>query len=321
MRRLLTLALPLALCSGCFLIASTDDFTEDDRCDLELDVRAFAPHIGQDFEVRLVQEPPESLEGTDPRLLFLAFFEPLQSPNMDIQIPGAVPALVDPTRPRPALDFFADFNMDGGYSGFPADHTWRVEDPCNPDRDPTFPHNTDFVDLPQPVGLGGTVHVDFCPNLTTGGRIGPLEPFDGTEAVEVRVSGTFVPTIDGMTEEVRPVGFYRLERLGARPTGVALPMLVDPGFNHKVEIILDRNDDFAFDEGTDLSWVYLYNNLTAPDCRPPTEMGVCGLSPETVTQSPICKDGTAIRVRLSRAHVANLGDPAERSWVQIPEGT
>lgn len=321
MTRFLTLALPLALCSGCFLVASTDDFVEDEKCDLELDIRAFAPHIDQDFEVRLVQEPPASLEGTDPRLLFLGFFEPLQEPNLDLQIPGAVPALVDATRPRPVLDFFADFNMDGGYSGFPADHTWRVEDPCDPNRDPAFPHNTDFVDLPQPVGLGGTVHVDFCPNLVMGDRIEALEPLDGSEAIEVRVMGTFVPTIDGMTEEVRPVGLYRLERAGARPMGIALPELIDPGFNHRVEIIVDRNDDFAFDEGTDVAWVYNYNPLTAPDCQPITDIGVCGLSPETVTSAPICKDGTAIRVRLSRAHIANLDMPSERSWVEVPEGT
>ncbi len=319
MTRFRTLALPLALCSGCFLVASTDDFVEDEKCDLELDVRSFTPHVGQNFEVRLVQDPPESLEGTDPRLLFLGRFDPLQNPNMDLQFPGAVPALVDPTRPRPNLDFFADFDENGRYSGFPDDHSWRIEDPCDPDRDPSFPHNTDFVDLPPPVGLGGTVHIDFCPNLAMGDRIGSIEPFDGTEAIEIRVSGTFVPTVDGMTEETRPVGFYRLERAGSRPMGVALPELVDPGFNHKVEIIADLNDDFAYDDGTDRAWIYLYNPLTAPDCRPLTD--VCGLTPDTVNSAPICKDGTDIRVRLSRAHIANLGEPLQRSWVEIPEGT
>jgi hypothetical protein len=325
MTRLLSFALPLALCSGCFLVASTDDFTEDEKCDLELDIRSFAPHIGQAMELRLVQEPdPADVpddpdEEVRPRLLFLGFFEPLQDPNMDIDIPGAVPALVNPDRPRPQLDFFADFNMDGAYSGQPADHSWRIEDPCDPDRDPAFPHNTNFADLVRPIGLGGTVHVDFCPNLAMGDRIAMIEPFDGTEALEVRVSGTFVPTVDGMTEEVRPVGFYRLERIGARPMGVALPQLVDPGFNHKVEIVADLNDDFAYDDGTDRAWVYQYNPLTAPNCQPLSE--VCGITPDTVNMAPICKDGTDIRVRLSRTHIANLGAPLERSWVEVPEGT
>ncbi|MBO6939905.1 MAG: hypothetical protein JJ863_33345 [Deltaproteobacteria bacterium] len=334
MRRLLSFALPLALCSGCFLIASTDEFSEDEACDLELDVRAFAPHIGQTFEVRLVQNPPQSIidmlpedEEVRPALRFLAIFDPLQNPNLDMQVPGAVPALTDPTRDRPFLDFYADFNNDGAYSAPPADHTWRVEDPCDPDRDPVFPHNTDFFDLPRPTGLGGFVFVDFCPNLTTGDRIGPLEPFVGTEPIEVRVSGTFVPTVDGMTEEVRPVGIYRLESAATRPMGIVLPSLVDPGFNHKIEVFVDRNDDFAFDSDGDHGWTYFYDPLSAPDCD---EVAMaCALSPDTVNQAPICKDTIerggesfpAIRVRLSRAHIANFGAPTERSWVSIPEGT
>jgi len=321
MRRLLSFALPLALCSGCFLIASTDDFVEDEGCDLELDVRAFAPHLGQTFEVRLVQDPPESIGESRPRLIALAIFDPLQHPNMDLQIPDAVPALTDATRPRPYIDFYADFDTDGAYSSPPSDHTWRVEDPCEPGRDPAFPHNVDFFDLPTPIGGGSDVLVDFCPNLTAGDRIGPLEPFVGTEAIEVRVTGTFLPTVDGMTEEVRPVGYYRLESAASSPLGIRIPAVFDSGFRYKIEVIVDRNDNFAFEDDRDQGWVYIFNPATAPTCAPLTDMATCGISPDTVNEAPACVDGPNIRVRLSRAHIANFGAPTERRWVEIPEGT
>lgn len=321
MRRLLSFALPLALSSGCFLIAGTDDFVEDEGCDLELDVRAFAPHVGQTFEVRLVQDPPASIDESRPRLIALAIFDPLQSPNLDLQLPNAVPALTDPSRPRPYVDFYADFDGDGAYSSPPSDHTWRVEDPCEPGRDPSFPHNVDFFDLPMPIGGGSDVFVDFCPNLTEGGMIGPLPAFDGTEPVEVRVTGTFLPTVAGEIEEVRPVGFYRLESAATSPDGIRIPAVFDSGFRYKIEVIVDRNDNFSYEDDVDHSWVYIFNPTTAEPCRGITDMATCGLSPDTVNEAPACVDGPDIRVRLSRSHIANFGAPTERRWVEVPEGT
>ena len=311
-----------ALGQGCFLIAETDQFVDDEACDLELDVRAFAPHLGQLFEVRLVQDPPESLEASRPRLLVLAIFDPLEGPDLDIDIPGAVPPLTDPTQPRPVLDFYADFDDIPGYSGPPGDHTWRVaDDLCDPDRDPGFPHNTDFVDLPMPIGGGSDVFIDFCPNLTTGDRIGPLDAFDGTEPVEVRVSGIFPPLVDGMAEEKRPVGYYRLGSLADSRAGIRIPAVFDNGFRYTIEVIVDRNSDYAFDD-EDQGWIYTFAGLaSAPDCEPIADSMTCGLSAETVNESPACKDGADIRVRLSRTHVANFGDPLDTRWVSLVEGT
>jgi len=321
MTRFLALALPLALCSGCFLVASTDDFVEDEGCDLELDVRAFAPHIGQTFEVRLVQGPPESIDESRPRLLVLGIFDPLENPNMDLQFPDAVPALTDATRPRPVLDFYADFDMDGRYTMPPSDHTWRVEDPCAPDRDPEFPHNVDFFDLPMPIGGGSDVFVDFCPNLTTGDRIDILEPFPEDSTLEVRVTGTFLPTVDGMTEEDRPVGFYRLENASTARSRIRIPAVFDNGFRYRIEIIVDRNDNFAYEGDVDHAWTYIFNPASAPDCEPfdpDNPAPVCG---PRAMEVPACKDGPDIRVRLSRAHVPNFGSPVDTRWVEVPEGT
>lgn len=322
MRRLLSLVLPLALCSGCFLVASTDGFVEDEGCDLELDVRAFAPHLGQTFQVRLVQDPPESIGESRPRLLALAIFDPLQHPNLDLQLPNAVPALTDPTQPRPYIDFYADFNGDGVYSSPPADHTWRVEDPCEPGRDPAFLHNLEFFDLPLPIGGGSSLFVDFCPNLTTDTRFDRLEPFTGMEPVEVRVTGTFFPTGEGMTEVVRPVGYYRLEPMGSFPGNIEIPAVFDSGFRYKIEVIVDRDGDFAYGAASDQGWVYEFNPETAPRCPDLTDMATCGLSSDTVNRAPACLDErNNIRVRLSRAHIANFGPPTEARWIEVPEGT
>ena len=307
-----------ALGQGCFLIAETDQFVEDDACDLELDVRAFAPHIGQLFEVRLVQDPPESLGPSAPQLLTLALFDPLESPNLDIDIPDAVPPLTDPTQPRPVLDFYADFDNSQGYSGRPDDHTWRVaDDLCDPDRDPTFDHNRNFVDLPVPIGGGSDLFVDFCPNLTVGDPIGRLDPFDGTEPVEVRVSGIFPSPVEGVAEAKRPVAYYRLGTLATSRMGIRIPDVFDNGFRHTIEVFVDRNSDYAFDEG-DQGWTYTFDLANAPECPPITELTTCGLTDETVSA---CKQGVDIRVRLSRGHLGNYGDPQDTRWVRLVEGS
>jgi len=323
MRRLFSFALPLALalCSGCFLIADTDDFVEDESCDLALDLRAFTPHVGQTVEVRLTQPlPGATVDDPEPQLRALAVFDPFDRPNMNIQFPNTVPALEDPERKRPTIDFFADFDSSGGYSGQPDDHSWRIEDPCEPGRDPTFTHDFIFDDLQTPRGPGSDIFIDFCPNLVDGGALGPLDPFDGTEPFEVRVTGTFPPSdgVDGMAEQSRAVGFYRLESAATSPMGIRIPDAFDNGIAYKIEVIVDRNDDFAHDGETDQGWTYFFDAADPFPCPPLAEARTCGLRAEEV---PACADGPDIRVRLSRGHVPNFSAPTERSWVEIPEGT
>ena len=48
----LLVALPLG---GCFALNDTGDFEVDEGCDLQLELRDFAPHVRDRFEVRLVQ--------------------------------------------------------------------------------------------------------------------------------------------------------------------------------------------------------------------------------------------------------------------------
>jgi hypothetical protein len=321
--RLVASSLLLALTAqGCFALADTDDFVEDEGCDLELDLRAFAPHLGQTFEVRLVQDPLESIGESRPRLLGLAILDPLTVPNIDIDIPGMVPALTDPSRPRPNVDFYADFDENGAYSRPPSDHTWRVEDPCDPGRDPTFPHNVDFFDLPMPIGGGSSLVIEGCPDLTEGERLGGFGPFDGTEPLEVRAYGTFLPTVDGETEMDRPVALYRLGALSRATDGaIAIPAVFDNGFRYRAEIYVDVNTNGAFDPGTDRAWTYSYNPMNAPDC--PARLDVCGVGMGTTNAVPICKDGTDLKVFVSRAHLVNTveGDLTDGAWLRIPEGT
>ena len=60
---LLLCALLAPLGSGCFVIASTDDFVQDEGCDLELDLRQFNPHLNQEVQIRLTQLDPGAGAG------------------------------------------------------------------------------------------------------------------------------------------------------------------------------------------------------------------------------------------------------------------
>ena len=311
--RCLFATLVLSMLSGCWLIAETDGLVEDRSCDLELDLRSFAPHLNQGVEVRLTQDPPDG-EGGAPRLLLLGTFDPLTVLNVDMQIPGAVPALVRPDQDRPQIDFFADFNGDQVYSSPPQDHTWTVEDPCEPGRDPTFVHNFDFVELETPMGLGSTLHVDFCDNLTSDDRFDLIESLNGTEPIEIRVTLITDPT-PGAVEQALPVAFYRLGALERRSSGIRIPAMFDNGFRYQIEIYADANDNFRFDPG-EPSWTYLYRFADSPACEAPTL--ACGVS---LTEVLACKDGNDLRVRVSRAHRTNVAGLSGPDWLSVPEGS
>ncbi len=320
---LLLCALLAPLGSGCFVIASTDDFVQDEGCDLELDLRQFNPHLNQEVQIRLTQLDPGAGAGaTETELLAVGIFDPLTNPNVDITLPGAVPALEDPERERPQLDFFADFNGDGVYSDPPQDHTWTVEGLCLPDHDPTFLHNFNFVNLVTPRGRGSHLMVEFCPNLVNEDRVerGP-DPLDPEVPLEVRATGTFLPTVDGGVEEERPVGFYRLGQLMRRPDGVRIPAVFDPGFNYQFQIYADQNGNFQFDDG-EPAWTYSYVfSETAERCAPLTDVSTCGLAAFSAEVPACLGEDNNIHVRLSRAHLINFGNLSGGDWFSIPEGT
>jgi len=116
--------------------AHNTDFTDIEwRYALTVNAQAMSPHVGQLFELRVV-DSQTGLEAGRTRVEIL---------------PGAAFAVMVPGLELGRsydVDFYADLNNDGRYSGTPADHAWR-QTITSTDGDVTldFTHNTNFTDV------------------------------------------------------------------------------------------------------------------------------------------------------------------------------
>lgn len=116
--------------------AHNTDFTDVAwRYALTVNAQAMSPHLGQLFELRVV-DTESGLEAGRTRVEIL---------------PGADFALTVPCLELGRsydVDFYADLSNDGMYSGTPTDHAWR-QTVTSTDGDVTldFTHNTNFTDV------------------------------------------------------------------------------------------------------------------------------------------------------------------------------
>ena len=106
--------------------------------------REMDPHVGQRFELRIVEEASgrEIARFTIPEIMAAFDLE-----IVDLQLGESY-----------RIDFYSDANGNGRYDAPPSDHAWRVEIPeLQGDAEFTFTHNAEFTDIAWPPSLDGQI--------------------------------------------------------------------------------------------------------------------------------------------------------------------
>ncbi len=107
-----------------------------------LHLKAMNPHLGQLFEMRVVDENSGDEVGRT-RL------ESILVPDFSVFVPGIRQG------GSYRADFYADFNQNGQYDSPPTDHAWREAFTApNGDASVEFTHNTNFTDIQWPPTTG-----------------------------------------------------------------------------------------------------------------------------------------------------------------------
>ena len=103
---------------------------------LTLQLTGMTPHVGQLFEVRLLDINERREVGRDR-------VESVPSADFSVSISGLE------MNHSYLIDFYADLNGSGYYDPPPTDHAWRLElNNVEGDTTVTFSHNTNFTDIP-----------------------------------------------------------------------------------------------------------------------------------------------------------------------------
>lgn len=103
---------------------------------LRLEVKDIHPHLGQKFEVRVVDTNSGKEVGRKSLPAIL-------TDEFELNIPGIQ------LNTMYHVDLYADFNKNGHYDAPPADHAWRLDYNSGDDGDDNlnFTHNTNFTDI------------------------------------------------------------------------------------------------------------------------------------------------------------------------------
>lgn len=104
-----------------------------------LNLEGMTPHVGQKFELRLVDQATSQEAGRTMR-------DTIPFADFSVSLPGML------SGESYNVDFYADFSGNGSYDAPPADHAWRLTS-MNVRRDTalTFVHNTSFTDIQWPA--------------------------------------------------------------------------------------------------------------------------------------------------------------------------
>ena len=139
MRARRTTALTLGILLLCLAACDDDDTFGPPLFDLTLGIRSFNPHVGQLFEVRVVDRGT-GLEVARQRVA------PIASPDFDLYFDEVLIQGRDYN-----VDFYADANDSGGYDAPPVDHAWRLPvTEVRGDISLVFPHDFVWTDIQFP---------------------------------------------------------------------------------------------------------------------------------------------------------------------------
>lgn len=235
-RPLAMVALGAAL-SGCFLVTDVDRFeatapNTSRFYDLDFTIRGADSHVGEMFELRVLDETKAILA------VFRA--EPLGASQASFKLPASLPK-----DQKLRLIFWADHNFTGVYDRTPEpfDHSWFVDvDPFKP-TDPAdnvvkivYDHNSQFVPV-EGNDLGNPVQIAFSGlNALMGKR------------VQVRVS-------DANSKQL--VASYRVTKVTKDTLSATLPKVIDPGAGTRylVDVVVDDGqggglEGYRFEQST-----------------------------------------------------------------------
>jgi hypothetical protein len=106
--------------------------------------REMDPHVGQRFELRIIEEA----SGREiARFTVAEIMAAFDLEIGDLQLGTSY-----------RIDFYSDMNGNGRYDAPPTDHAWRVEVPeLQGDAEFTFTHNVEFTDIAWPPSLDGQI--------------------------------------------------------------------------------------------------------------------------------------------------------------------
>lgn len=237
--KLLATTLACAL-AGCFAVTDIDRFHTAKRGgsgqfdDLRFSVKAMTSHPAELFEFRVVD--------ANNVIQSRGFLSPLGGVDVAMNAPLAIPKVNGPFR----LDFYADHDGTGGYSGpDPKDHSWRIaplvdfpqaSDPGAASDgvvDVVFEHNRSFTDLGvTPDGKVAAPTDTGVPAVLRFTNMGP----HAQKTLQARVR-------DGTGHTA---GLYRV-RVTQPSFELQIPGIVDAGVDYDVEIWIDGNGNGAYD--------------------------------------------------------------------------
>ena len=211
-----------------------------------LDLMNMNPHLGQQFEVRLINLYDFSEVG---RYKLAA----IDVPNFQVAIPGVMPGGVY------RFEFYADFNKNGAYDSPPDDHAWREEFTAMGDATVAFTHNIDFTDIGWNY-LFTLNLMNMNPHLGQQFELRVVRSADGKEVGRVRVPAIRVPnfsvSVPGiMTGETYKAQYYA----DFNKNGLYDAPPDDHAWEQEFTASGDTEAEFTHNINfTDINWAYLF---------------------------------------------------------------
>jgi hypothetical protein len=227
--------------SACFAVTDLERFSTIGRGstnydDLDFGMKAAKSHVTERFEFRVID--------SDNVVQCRGVIEPLDAPDFELTVRNAVPKVKAPYR----LDFYAEHDLNGAYSGIPLDHSWRVEPLADTPAtlgsaddgvfSVAYEHNTSFTDLevwprnnptrspPKDTGAPAIARVRNLPAEALGNLF------------EMRV-------VDHGTGHT--VGYFRVPALTHREFELNVGGVVDAGVDYDVKFYLDANGNRTYE--------------------------------------------------------------------------
>jgi hypothetical protein len=224
---------------------------------LTVNFEDMTPHIGQKFEIRLVDQKTRNE-------IVRKSIGTIESDEFSIGLPGLV------QNEDYWVDFYADLNGNGIYDTPSVDHAWRMElEKVEVDTNLTFQHNTSFTDIMWPYQL--SLHLSgMNPHL---GQMLEMRVIDlltqkeiGRTKVESIAVPDFVLSVSGIdTSGIYQVDFYS----DHNGNGLYDTPATDHAWRMRTEMTAgDTELVFSHNTGfVDINWVYLYT-LEVSDLSP-----------------------------------------------------
>ncbi|MEM9865317.1 MAG: hypothetical protein AAF938_27175 [Myxococcota bacterium] len=343
---------------ACTQIDSVDNFQFDPSCDLDMPMTDFGTHSNatvcadierrHEFFIEVVREVSVEGASTLDRRDFLAYLDPLPSPEFQLTIPNVVEGAANATEGRARIEFYADQGRDGltqliaDNPPTSPDHQWAIPAACDANQEPFVHLVSNFVNLSATrVTADGEAITEDSTFVSRGRGTDLIVRFrdprlpDDEEGrnrltaetlmrnVEVRVTTTVV---EDDREVIRPLAFARRAAVNEPPriesdafqSDLVLPDVLDEGLDVNVVVFFDRDGDGELQTAGDLAFNFVVPAATVlvDACESNTEEPVCSRSDaNNVLQA------FEIRVNLEptdtnfRSRVTEL-----EPWWRVPDG-